>query len=99
MQEQQRRTEAVSLEPISCSLGALSMDERNLGAMALDFGAGAFRGAQAAAAAVRELPGTLAKHAVAPGVAVQALEEALPDSKHWPPGHQAARPSREGSGQ
>lgn len=33
-----------------------------------------------ARAALRELPATLAKHAVAPGVAVQILEEALPDS-------------------
>lgn len=39
------------------------------------------RGGQVAAAALRELPGTLLKHAVAPGVAVQALEETLPDSK------------------
>jgi hypothetical protein len=37
-------------------------------------------GAKTASAARRELPGTLAKHAVAPGIAVQALEEALPDS-------------------
>jgi cell division protein FtsA len=37
--------EAVSLEPISCSLGSLSPDERMLGAAVLDFGAGAFRGA------------------------------------------------------
>ncbi len=37
--------EAVSLEPMACSLGALSADERNLGALVLDFGAGAIRGA------------------------------------------------------
>ncbi|MGD0090644.1 MAG: cell division FtsA domain-containing protein [Planctomycetota bacterium] len=37
--------EAVSLEPFSCSLGALSEDERRLGAAVLDCGAGAFRGA------------------------------------------------------
>jgi cell division ATPase FtsA len=37
--------EAVSLEPMSCSLGALSPDERALGAVVLDLGAGAFRGA------------------------------------------------------
>jgi cell division ATPase FtsA len=37
--------EAVSLEPMSCSLGALSVDERALGAVVLDMGAGAFRGA------------------------------------------------------
>lgn len=37
--------EAVSLEPYTCSLGALSEDERRLGAAVLDFGAGAFRGA------------------------------------------------------
>jgi len=37
--------EAVSLEPLSCSLGAMSEDERRLGAAVLDFGAGAFRGA------------------------------------------------------
>ena len=42
---------------------------------------GAVGGAQAAGAALRELPGMLAKHAVAPGIAAQALEEALPDSK------------------
>jgi len=36
--------EAVALEPISCSLGTLSTDERALGAAVLDFGAGAFRG-------------------------------------------------------
>src|SRR6202035_1572809 len=34
------------------------------------------RGAQAAGTALRELPATLAQHAVAPGVAVQTLEEA-----------------------
>jgi hypothetical protein len=38
-------------------------------------------GEQTAGAALRKLPGTLAKHAVAPGVVVQALEEALPESK------------------
>jgi hypothetical protein len=32
-------------------------------------------------AVISQLPGTLAKHTVAPGIAVQALEEALPDSK------------------
>jgi cell division protein FtsA len=37
--------EAVSLEPMSCSLGSLSVDERALGAAVLDLGAGAFRGA------------------------------------------------------
>ena len=37
--------EAVALEPMACSLGALSADERDLGALMLDFGAGAFRGA------------------------------------------------------
>ncbi|HYF52524.1 MAG TPA: hypothetical protein VEJ63_24160 [Planctomycetota bacterium] len=37
--------EAVSLEPISCSLGSLSPDERALGAAVLDLGSGAFRGA------------------------------------------------------
>jgi len=37
--------EAVSLEPISCSLGALSSDERALGAAVIDLGGGAFRGA------------------------------------------------------
>lgn len=37
--------EAVSLEPMSASMGALSSDERSIGALALDFGAGAFRGA------------------------------------------------------
>lgn len=37
--------EAVSLEPMSCSLGALSEDERALGAGVIDLGAGAFRGA------------------------------------------------------
>jgi hypothetical protein len=43
---------------------------------------GTFRGGRAAAgAALRELPGTLAKHAVAPAIAVQTLEEALPESK------------------
>ena len=41
---------------------------------------GVLRGAQTAGAALRGLPGTLAKHAVAPGIAVQALEEASPDS-------------------
>lgn len=43
-------------------------------------GLGVLRGAQAVSAALRELPATLAKHAIAPGIAVQALEEALPDS-------------------
>jgi cell division protein FtsA len=37
--------EAVALEPYSGSLGALSKDERALGAAVLDLGAGAFRGA------------------------------------------------------
>ena len=37
--------EAVALEPLACSLGALSEDERALGAAVLDLGAGAFRGA------------------------------------------------------
>jgi cell division protein FtsA len=37
--------EAVSLEPISCSLGSLTDDERALGAAIVDLGAGAFRGA------------------------------------------------------
>jgi len=37
--------EAVALEPMACSLGALTVDERALGAAVLDFGAGAFRGA------------------------------------------------------
>lgn len=41
---------------------------------------GVVRGVQAAGAALRELPAILAKHAVVPGMAVQALEEALPDS-------------------
>lgn len=36
--------EAVSLEPYTGSMGALSHDERALGAAVLDFGAGAFRG-------------------------------------------------------
>lgn len=37
--------ETVSLEPVSSSIGALSPDERLLGAALLDLGAGAFRGA------------------------------------------------------
>jgi cell division protein FtsA len=37
--------EAVALEPMACSLGVLSPDERALGAAVLDLGAGAFRGA------------------------------------------------------
>ena len=37
--------EMVALEPMAASMGALSSDERNIGALALDFGAGAFRGA------------------------------------------------------
>ncbi|MFH0939640.1 MAG: cell division FtsA domain-containing protein [Planctomycetota bacterium] len=37
--------EAVALEPMACSLGALVEDERALGAAVLDLGAGAFRGA------------------------------------------------------
>ena len=37
--------EAVALEPVSGSLGALSEDERALGAAVIDMGAGAFRGA------------------------------------------------------
>jgi hypothetical protein len=44
--------------------------------------ADAFRGGRAAVGAVlREVPATLAKHAVAPGIAVQALEEARPDTQ------------------
>ena len=41
---------------------------------------GVVRGAHTAGAALRELPGTLAKHAIATGTAVQTLEEALPES-------------------
>lgn len=41
---------------------------------------GVARGTQAATAALRGLPGTLFRHAVVPGAAVQALEEAAPDS-------------------
>ncbi|MCY3023724.1 MAG: hypothetical protein NTW87_32490 [Planctomycetota bacterium] len=37
--------EAVALEPMACSLGALTDEERALGAAILDVGAGAFRGA------------------------------------------------------
>ena len=37
--------EAVVLEPMACSFGALSRDERALGAAVLDLGAGGFRGA------------------------------------------------------
>ncbi len=37
--------EVVSLEPLACSMGALTDDERMLGAAVLDLGAGAFRGA------------------------------------------------------
>jgi hypothetical protein len=36
------------------------------------------------AAALRELPRALMKHTVAPGIAVQTLQEALPDSKAGP---------------
>jgi len=35
--------EAVALEPMSSAMGALSADERNLGAAVIDLGAGAFR--------------------------------------------------------
>lgn len=38
------------------------------------------RGAAKAGAALRQLPGTLFKHAVVPGVGVQAVEEAYPES-------------------
>jgi hypothetical protein len=42
----------------------------------------ALRGAQSAAGnALRELPGTVLKHAVAPGMAVQTLEEAFPEKQ------------------
>ena len=47
--------EAVSLEPMSCSLGALTADERNLGTAVLDFGAGAFRGALWEAGRLRQV--------------------------------------------
>ena len=40
----------------------------------------AIRGLQTAGDVMRGLPGVLAKHAVAPGVAVQTLEEAYPES-------------------
>jgi hypothetical protein len=43
--------------------------------------AGVARGVQTAGEALRGLPGILAKHAVAPGIAVQTLKEALPDSR------------------
>jgi hypothetical protein len=38
-------------------------------------------GMQAVGEVMRRLPGILAKHAVAPGVVVRALEEAHPDSQ------------------
>jgi hypothetical protein len=38
-------------------------------------------GAQRADATLRQLPWTVTKHAVAPGIAVQTLEEELPDTK------------------
>lgn len=47
--------EGVSLEPMSSSMGALSSDERNLGAAVLDFGAGAFRGALWEAGRLRQV--------------------------------------------
>ncbi|MEI6232748.1 MAG: hypothetical protein WCT04_06840 [Planctomycetota bacterium] len=47
--------EAVSLEPMSCSLGALSIDERHVGAAVLDLGAGAFRGALWEAGRLRQV--------------------------------------------
>jgi hypothetical protein len=40
----------------------------------------ALRGAPAVTAPLRELPGTIAKHAIAPGIVVQGLEEAYPES-------------------
>jgi hypothetical protein len=43
-------------------------------------GLGVLFGAQKLVPAIRALPSTLAKHAVAPGIVVQALDEALPDS-------------------
>lgn len=52
-----------------------------IGEMAPTVVGGEGLGAQAAGAALRGLPGVLTKHAVAPGIAVQALEEALPDGK------------------
>jgi len=42
---------------------------------------GVVRGVQTVGSVLRQLPGTLAKHALAPGIAVRALEEELPDSE------------------
>jgi hypothetical protein len=57
-------------------------------AIALGAGLGtawrALRGASAATAPLRELPGTIAKHAIAPGIVVQGLEEAYPESQAGP---------------
>lgn len=44
-------------------------------------GLGAMRGAPAAGAALRELPGTMVKHAIAPGIVVQGPEDAYPESQ------------------
>lgn len=43
--------------------------------------AGASRGAPAAVGALSELPGTVFKHAIAPGIVVQGLEDAHPESQ------------------
>jgi hypothetical protein len=44
-------------------------------------GSAGLAGVRAGAAALRELPATIAKHAVAPGVVVQGLEDAYPESE------------------
>lgn len=44
----------------------------------------ALRGASAVTAPLRELPGIIAKHAIAPGIAVQGLEEASPERQAGP---------------
>jgi len=41
-------------------------------------------GGPASAAALSELPGAIAKHAIAPGIVVQGLEDAYPESKAGP---------------
>jgi hypothetical protein len=59
---------------------------------------GAFRGGRAAAgAALRELPGTLAKHAVAPGIAIQTLEEAFPGEQSGANGTESLSGASSGS--
>lgn len=56
--------EAVALEPMSSAMGALSADERNLGAAVIDLGAGAFRASLWESLRLRQIHIAAGEHAL-----------------------------------